>query len=50
MVCLSPTALGALTLKTPAKLTWFSNLYELIRFGFGVAYVAVITKNSKKND
>jgi hypothetical protein len=38
-MCISATALGALTLMIPAELTWFTYLYAAVGFGFGVAYV-----------
>jgi hypothetical protein len=39
VMCISATALGALTLMIPAELTWFTYLYAAVGFGFGVAYV-----------
>ena len=39
VMCVSATALGALTLMIPAQLTWFTYLYAAVGFGFGLAYL-----------
>ena len=46
VMCISATALGALTLLIPAQLTWFTYLYAAIGFGFGVAYVVGMVKKN----
>jgi hypothetical protein len=39
VMCVCATALGVLTLMIPAELTWFTYLYAVVGFGFGLAYV-----------
>ena len=39
VMCLSATALGVLTLMIPAELTWFTYLYAVVGFGFGLVYL-----------
>lgn len=45
LMCVCATSLGIITLFIPADLNWFSILYALVGFGFGLAYlVALATK------
>jgi hypothetical protein len=44
VMCVSATALGVLTLLTPAQLTWFTYLYAAIGFGFALSYLANIIR------
>lgn len=39
IMSISATALGALTLMTPAGLTWFTYLYAAVGFAFGLSYL-----------
>jgi hypothetical protein len=39
VMCVSATALGILTLMTPAELGWFTYLYASIGFGFALSYL-----------
>ncbi len=48
VMCISATALGALTLMIPAELTWFTYLYAAVGFGFGAAYVVGMVRRYKK--
>jgi Ca2+/H+ antiporter len=49
VMCISATALGALTLMIPAELTWFTYLYAAVGFGFGVAYVVGMMRGSRSS-
>ena len=44
VMCVSASALGALTLLIPAQLTWFAYLYAAIGFGFGLSYLLNIVR------
>ena len=44
VMCVSASALGALTLLIPAQLTWFAYLYAAIGFGFGLSYLINIVR------
>ena len=39
VMCVCATALGVLTLLNPTELTWFSYVYAVIGFGFGLSYL-----------
>ena len=47
VMCLSATLLGVLTLMVPVSLTWFTYLYAAIGFGFALAYLLNLLKNSR---
>jgi len=49
VMCVSATALGALTMMIPTELTWFTYLYAAVGFGFGVAYVVGMVRGSIKS-
>ena len=44
VMCVSASALGALTLLIPAQRTWFAYLYAAIGFGFGLSYLLNIVR------
>ena len=47
VMCVSATALGVLTLLIPTELTWFTYLYAVVGFGFGVAYVVGMVRGKQ---
>ena len=44
VMCVSASALGALTLLIPGQRTWFAYLYAAIGFGFGLSYLINIVR------
>ena len=44
VMCVSATALGVLTLLIPGEITWFSYLYAVVGFGFGLAYLVNLVR------
>ena len=44
VMCVSATGLGELTLLIPGQITWFSNIYAAVGFGFGVSYLINILR------
>jgi hypothetical protein len=44
VMCISATALGALTLMIPAELTWFTYLYAAVGFSFALSYLVGLLK------
>ena len=45
VMCLSAFSLGILTLMIPSELNWFSILYSLIGFGFGLNYFICLVRH-----
>lgn len=46
VMALTATSLGVLTLSIPTELNWFTVLYSMVGFTFGIAYsIALLNKN-----
>ena len=46
VMAVSASSLGLLTLLIPAELTWFSILYAIVGFGFGLSYVIALFRGN----